>query len=326
MRGLPLRESDRRTGMTVVRNELERGEIDPVEALDKQITAAAFVAHPYHHPTIGWRSDLERMPIEKLRAFYDTVYWPNNATVAVIGDFQPAAALRLLAKYYGPIPASPQPIPQVYPVEPPQQGPRRVVVKRPGEVGVVGLAYKAPAGLSPDHPALVVLADILADGKTSRFCRALTDKGLKPSVDASPGFTRDPFLFDICARLAPGVSHDTVEQALRAEIARIRRDGVTTEEVTRAINQETADTACGRDGSFAIAGQINEDIAVGDWTGYVTLPEKIKAVTAADVDRVAKTYLVDDQSTTGWFVPTREGPEGPAATRTGDTLPPLARA
>ena len=151
IRGLLLRESDRQPEMTVVRNEFERGENDPVEALDKEITAAAFVAHPYHHPTIGWRSAIEKVPIEKLRNFYDIFYWPNNATVTLIGDFDPVTALRLIGKYYGPIHASPQPIPQIYTEEPAQQGPRRVMVKRPGELGVVGLAYKVPAAQPPEH-------------------------------------------------------------------------------------------------------------------------------------------------------------------------------
>ncbi len=307
MRGLRLREEDRRPEMTVVRNEFERGENDPVEALDKEITAAAFVAHPYHHPTIGWRSDIEKVPIEKLREFYNTFYWPDNATVTVIGDFTPADALALVKKYYGAIPAAPLPIPQVYTEEPPQQGPRRVTVKRPGELGVVGLAYQTPRALHPDYPALVILADVLNDGKTSRFYRALTDKNLALSTDASAGFFRDNFLFNIFARLAPGITHEQVEKALLAELARVKTEGVTPEEVARAIGKEMADTAYSRDGSFAIAGQINEDIAVGDWTYYITLPEKLQAVTAADVNRVAKTYFVEDQSTTGWFIPQAEG-------------------
>ena len=307
LRGLRLREEDRRPEMTVVRNEFERGENDPVEALDKEITAAAFVAHPYHHPTIGWRSDIEKVPIEKLREFYNTFYWPNNATVTIIGDFAPAAALALVKKYYGVIPAAPHPIPQVYTEEPPQQGPRRVTVKRSGELGVVGIAYKVPAALHPDHAALVILTDVLNDGKTSRFYRALTDKNLTVGTDATIGLTRDNSLLNLYARLAPGVTHEQVEKTVLAELARLKTEGVTPEEVARAIGKETADTAYSRDGSFAIAGQINEDIAVGDWTYYVTQPEKLQAVTVADVNRVAKTYLVEDQSTTGWFIPVAEG-------------------
>jgi zinc protease len=313
MRGLLLRESDRRPEMTVVRNEFERGENDPIEALDKEITAAAFVAHPYHHPTIGWRSDIEQVPIEKLRAFYDTYYWPDNATVTIIGDFKPAAALGLLKKYYGVIPASPRPFPAVYTEEPAQQGPRRVIVKRPGELGVVGLAYKATAGLHPDHPALAVLGDILTDGKTSRLYRALVDTNIAVSADVYTGFTHDPSLFTFYARLAPGSTHEQVEKIILAELTKLKDGGVTPEEVARAVSKETASTAYARDGAFAIASQINEDIAAGDWTAYLTQPEKIKAVTVDDVNRVARTYLVEDQSTTGWFIPATAGGDKPAA-------------
>jgi zinc protease len=308
MRGLLLRESDRRPEMTVVRNEFERGENDPIEALDKEINAAAYIAHPYHHPTIGWRSDIEKVPIEKLRGFYDTYYWPDNATVTIIGDFQPASALGLLRKYYGVIPASPHPFPEVYTEEPAQQGPRRVTVKRPGELGVVGIAYKTPRGLDPDHPALVVLGDILTDGKTSRLYRALIDPNLAVSADAYTGFNHDASLFTLYARLAPGSTHEQVEKIILAELARLKDGGVTPEEVARAVNKETASTAYARDGSFAIASQINEDIAAGDWTAYLTQPEKIGAVTVADVNRVAKAYLLEDQSTTGWFIPVAAGP------------------
>ena len=311
MRGLLLRESDRAPEMTVVRNEFERGENDPIEALDKEISAAAFVAHPYHHPTIGWRSDIEKVSVEKLRGFYDTFYWPNNATVTVIGDFKPAEALGLLKKYYGAIPASPQPIPQVYTEEPPQQGPRRVTVKRPGELGVVGIAYKNPPGLHADYPALVVLGDILGDGKTSRLYRALIDANLAVGIYAYPAFNRDAFLFHLYAPLAPQAAHDQVEKVLVAEVEKLKTGGVTDEEVARAISKETASTAYARDGAFAIASQINEDIAAGDWTAYLTVPEKIKAVTAADVVRVAKAYFNEDQSTIGWFIP--NNPEEPAA-------------
>ena len=124
MRNLMLRESDRSTEMTVVRNEFEIGENDPVQSLDKEIFAASYIAHPYHHPVIGWRSDIENVSIEKLRAFYDTYYWPNNATVTVVGDFQTENALALIRKYYGEIPRAPAAIPVPYTAEPAQTGPR----------------------------------------------------------------------------------------------------------------------------------------------------------------------------------------------------------
>jgi zinc protease len=312
MRGLLLRESDRQPEMTVVRNEFERGENDPAEALDKEVTAAAFIAHPYHHPTIGWRSDIEKVSIERLREFYDTFYWPNNATVTLIGDFKPDAALSLLKQYFGAIPRSPHPIPQVYTEEPAQTGPRRVTVRRPGEVGAVEIAYKVPPALQSDEAPLEVLASVLSDGKTSRLYRALIDTNLAIEANASKGFFHDNTLFTFTAMIAPGVTHEKVEQALLSEVDKAKSGGIADDEVSRAISKLVASTAYARDGSFAIAGQINECIAVGDWSYYVSGPEKIKAVTTADVNRVAKTYLNPDQSTTGWFIPQPEGqaPEG----------------
>src|ERR1019366_6451866 len=240
MRNLWLREEDRRPEMTVVRNEFEIGENDPTQALDKEIFAAAFQAHPYHHSTIGWRSDIEKVPIEKLRAFYDTFYWPDNATVTVIGDFAPATAMGLVKKYYGGYPRAPKPIPQVYTEEPEQSGPRRVTVQRAGELGVVGLSYKSPAATHPDTAALNVLGNIHASGKTSRFYRALTDKNLTTSVSTDAGYYHDPSLFQIYADLAPGATHDQVEKIIVAEVDRLKKDGVTAAEVATAVGKLAA--------------------------------------------------------------------------------------
>ncbi|HEX4415648.1 MAG TPA: pitrilysin family protein [Lacipirellulaceae bacterium] len=303
MRNLRLREEDRRPEMTVVRNEYEIGENNPSEALEKEMWAVAYLAHPYHHSTIGWHSDFEKVPIEKLRSFYDTFYWPDNATVTIIGDFQTPAALELIKKYYGSIPKSPHPIPQVYTEEPPQTGPRRVVVQRPGELGVVMIAQKIPPGRDRDYAALRVLGMILADGRNSRYYQALTDKNLTTNVDAEPEFNRDPSLFFITAELAPGATHEDVEKRLLAELKHVQNDGVKPEEVAAAIAKYTADTAYSRDGSMAMAFALNECIASGDWALYYRLAEDVKKVTAEDVKRVANKYFSEDERTTGWYVP-----------------------
>ncbi len=303
MRNLWLRESDRRPEMTVVRNEFEIGENNPIHALEKEIYAAAYIGHPYHHPTIGWRSDIENVPIEKLREFYDTYYWPDNATVTVIGDIEPAAALALVKKYYGAIPRSPHPIPPMYTVEPAQSGARRVTVQRAGQLGVVAIAYKTPSGRDPDAAALNVLGSILTSGKNSRLYRALTDKNLTTNVSADIGFFHDPSLAIIYASLAPDAKHADVEKITLDEIERLKKDGVTATEVSSAVNQMLASSAYARDGAFAIASNLNEYIATGDWTLYVTSDDAIKKVTPEDVKRVANTYFDADQSTTGWFIP-----------------------
>ncbi|MDR1011238.1 MAG: insulinase family protein [Opitutaceae bacterium] len=303
MRNLLLREEDRRPEMTVVRNEFERGENDPFNALMKEIFQSAYVAYPYHHDTIGWLSDIENVPIEKLREFYDTYYWPDNATVTIIGDFKTGDALDIIRKYFAPIPRAPHPIPQLHTTEPAQTGPRRVTIKRAGELGVVGIAYKTPETRHPDFPALKVLSMILTNGKNSRFYRALTDKNLTVGADSLLEYTAAPALMILFAPLAPGATHADTEKAALAEIERVKKDGVTAAEVAAAVAKYLADSAYQRDGSFAIAGNINECIAAGDWTLYHDMADAIKKTTPADIQRVAQKYLQEDQSTTGWFIP-----------------------
>jgi len=303
MRNLWLHEADRQSEMTVVRNEYERGKNDPDNVLMEEVTEAAYVALPYHHPVIGWRSDIEHVPIGKLRDFYDTFYWPNNATVTVVGDIDTVATLGLVKKYYGAYPHSPAPIPAIYTEEPAQSGERRVIVKRPGELGTVIIAHKVPNGRDADQPALDMLDAILSSGKSARLYRALVDQGLALNAGAGTDLHRDLSLHTVYAVLAPGATHAQVEKALLAEIAKIKTDGVTAAEVQRVKQQYIAADAYKRDGTSAIAGEINEWIAVGDWSLYVTFPQKVQQVTPADVQRVARQYFSEDQSTTGWFIP-----------------------
>ena len=304
MRNLLLREEDRQPEMTVVRNEFERGENSPFQALIKEIFQAAYVAHPYHHSTIGWRSDIEKVSIEKLREFYDTFYWPNNATVSIIGDFAPAEALGLVKKSYGAIPRSPKPIPTVYTEEPEQTGPRRVIVKRAGQLGVVAIAHEIPSATHEDLAAINMLSAILGDGKNSRLYKAITDKNLSTGVQNGAFAVQDPSLHFLFIPLAPEATHEQVEKIALEEIERLKKEGVTAAEVQAAIAKFLADSAFQRDGSFAIAGNLNEWIAAGDWTLFYRIEDATRKVTADDVQRVAKKYLNEDQSTTGWFVPT----------------------
>jgi zinc protease len=303
MRNLWLHESDRQAEMTVVRNEYERGKNDPDNVLVEEVTAAAYVALPYHHPTIGWRSDIEHVPILKLRDFYNTFYWPNNATVTVVGDIDPANALALIKKYYGAYPRSPAPIPTIYTEEPPQTGERRVVVKRPGEAGTVIIAHKVPNGRDPDQPALEMLDAILSSGKNARLYRALVDQGLALSAGSGTDLHYDLSLHTLYAAMNPGAEHEAAEKALWVEIDKIKASGVSAAEVARVKQQYIAQDAYKRDGTAAIASELAEWIGVGDWTLYVTFPQKVQEVTPADVQRVANRYFNVDETTTGWFVP-----------------------
>jgi zinc protease len=306
MRHLWLHEADRQAEMTVVRNEYERGKNDPNNLLIEEVTAAAYVALPYHHPTIGWKSDIEHVPITKLHEFYDTFYWPNNATVTVVGDVDAPAALALVKKYYGAYPHSPEPIPAMYTEEPAQLGPRRVTVRRPGELGTVVIAHKVPNGRDADQPALELLDSIMSSGKNARLYRALVDKGIALSAESGTDLHRDLSLHTLYAALAPNATHEQAEQALLAEIAKVKSDGVTAAEIARVKQQHLAADSYKRDGTAAIAMEINEWVAVGDWSLYVTFPQKVQQVTPADVQRVAKLYLNEELSTTGWYIPVQK--------------------
>ncbi len=309
MRNLTLSDEDRKPEMTVVRNEFERGENDPRSALDKEMWAAAFMAHPYHHDTIGWRSDIERVPIEKLRAFYDTFYWPNNATATVIGDFEQEKALALIREKYGVIPKAPHPFPEIYTEEPEQTAQRRVGIRRAGELGVVSIAHKIPRATDPDWPATQVLSAVLTRGKTSRLYRALTDKNLTIDASAFCAFNYYPTLHTIYAELASGAKHADVEKRIFDEIAAVQKKGVTQAEVRNAVAGLLAERAFERDGTFALASMINECIAVGDWALFSTLDAKLRAVSPSDVQRVAKKYFVTKRSVAGWYEPEADEPD-----------------
>lgn len=303
MRNLWLHAADLASEMTVVRNEYERGQNSPANALAEEVTATAFQAQPYHHSTIGWKSDIEKIRVEKLRQFYDTFYWPNNATVILAGDFDPAAALALVRKYYGVYPSSPQSIPVMTTEEPEQSGARRLTLKRPGQLGNVLIAFKSVPVTHADMPALDVLGMILSNGKNSRLYRALVDSGLATGAGGGPEPSHDPGLFTLSVPLTPGTAHEKAEQAVLGEVEKIKVSGVTAEDVARVVRQQKVATAFSRDGSSRIASALSEWIAAGDWTLFETYDAKLAAVTPADVQRVARQYLNEDQSTTGWFVP-----------------------
>lgn len=306
MRGALLREEDMEDERTVILNEFDRGENEPIRNLDRAVWSAAFVAHPYHHPTIGWRSDVENVTTDGLRHFYDTYYWPNHATVSVIGDFDRDEVFGAIEEHFGAVEAAPEPIPTVQTEEPPQRGERRVTVRQTGQLGALVAAYKSPPALDRDTDALDVLSMILASGKNSRLFRRLTDAGLTTHLSSSATRLRDPGLFYVFAALAPEATHERVESIIFEVIEEIKAEGVTAEEVQRAKNKLTAQEKFGRDGPFSVAAQLNEAIAAGDWRLYATYLDRIDAVTPDHVHEAAQKYLDSDRRTVGRYVPTRD--------------------
>jgi zinc protease len=313
MRNAWIKEEDRRSEMTVVRNEFERGQNSPSGVLDEHIWATAYHAHPYHHSTIGWKEDIENVSIERLKEFYDTFYWPNNATAIAIGDFEEKDALAMIKKHFGKIRKSTKPIPEVYTAEPEQEGIRTVTLKRAGQQGIVGVAHKTPSATNKDAAAFMVLSSILSSGKNSRFYKNITDKGLTTSIYIWDSLFKDPGLFTVYANLSPDVKHKTVESLIIQEYEKIKTDGVTEAEVKKAQAQLVAAMKFSQDGSYAIASGLNEAIASGDWTLYTTYSEKIKSVTKEDVQRVVVEYFKEDLSTVGYFIPKNKGEQGERA-------------
>ncbi len=301
MRTARIQESDRQSEMTVVRNEFERGENDPAEALDKQIWALAFQAHPYHHSTIGWRSDIEKVPIERLQQFYNDFYWPNNATVTISGDFDESSVLSLIKEEFGAHPKAPHDFPSMYTEEPAQEGERRAVVSRSG-ANMVGIAHKIPRGTHEDIPALILLDAILSDGKTSRLYKALVDPAYAMDISIYTYQLFDPGLFITYTTLTPGTPHTKAEERIKKVYREVGDKGVTAGELARAKRAIRMAFGERRDGVYALLSSLNEDLATGDWTRFATLPAQIEAVTAREVKMIAKKYLRDETSTVGWFI------------------------
>lgn len=323
----------------VVRNELERGENSPTRALTQDLWATAFKAHPYHHPVIGWRSDVELVPTSKLREFYKAYYQPDNAIAVVVGDFKAADALAMVEKHFGAIPGGHR-FPAPYTAEPPQRGERRVVIRKAGDLKVVGLAYKAPAAADPDTVPLKVLhlvlsgeldlgpfGDPLAAGIGNRLYQALVEKELATGAGIEYTPMKDPSLFVLMATPRPEVDHAKVEEALRAQVERAKSELVGPEELARAKSRAQAAYGLMQDGTSGRAMLLGYFATIADWRLAEDFPRQVQAVTAEDLQRVARKYLADDQLTAGWFVPTsapvagaKASLEGPLERSRGEAL------
>ena len=311
MRGALVRDEDLERERTVVLNELDGGENEPFELLMKGAFAHAFVEHPYHHPTIGWRSDVESMRGDTLRWFYDTYYHPDNATVVIAGDVTEEAALEAVERGFGHLPPAPQPIPVRTVREPDQRGERRFRIHRSGEVGSLVLTWRVPEGLHPDTAPLAVVTQVVADGVTSRLHQRLVETNRCLGVHAFCLELHDPGVFQVYAILAPGVGHDEVEGVVREVTSGLGSEPPTTDEVRRAVTQTRTDLAFQRESPGRILSGLTEAVAVGDWRHFEREMERVESVTGDDIVRVAAERLVERCLTVGWFVP--EGGPAPVA-------------
>jgi len=303
MRGALVRDIDLESERTVVLNELDAGENDSFDLLMKSSFALAYLEHPYRHPTIGWRNDVELMTGDVLRGFYDTYYHPDNATVIVVGDLDEASALDHVERGFGGLERAPGPVPEVTIRESKQRGERRFDIHRVGELGNIALSWHIPEGLHPDLPALSTLTQILGDGVTSRLYQRLVETNRCLGVHAYAMELHDPGLFQIFAAVSPGVSHREVEDAIRAEVAELVRTPPDRDEMARALAQTRTDLAFHHESPGQILGGLTEAVAMGDWRRFVRDLELLQSVSAEDLQRIAESYLSDRNLTVGWFVP-----------------------
>ncbi len=300
---------------TVVISEREGDENEPLFRLSEAVQSEAFKVHTYHHEIIGDMADLRSMQRDDLYRHYRNYYAPNNAVLAMAGDFDTRKMLERIEQLYGAIPSG---RPTVYrPIpEPASSGEVRVEVSGPGETTYLQLAYHAPDGANPDFFAFTVLDSLLTgptslnmfggggiSNKTSRLYRLLVEKGLAVSVSGGLQATIDPYLYDITITVHPRHTADEVIRVVDSEVSRLQEQLVTAEEVARAIKQARAMFAYGSENITNQAYWLgfSEMFASYDW--FVTYLDRLAAVTPADIQRVARTYLEPRNRVVGTYIP-----------------------
>ncbi len=303
---------------TVIISELQGGENDPDTLLEQEVVAAAYKVHPYRHPTIGWLSDLQTMTRDDLYEYYRRNYVPNNATVVVVGDVDTNDVLRRVEKQFGGIPSGQAPR-RVAVIEPEQLGERRIEVAREGTTAYLKLAYHAPAVGDGDFFPMLVLDAILTGAKginlwssfrtpppqrSARLYRALVERRLASAISAGVLPTEQPFLYLISATAMDGVSVQDVEGAATAALDEVVRDGITDRELVKAKNQLRARLVFENDSVTNLGHQLGYFQTVANLDVYREAPNRIAAVTRAQVEGIAERYLRTDRRTVGWFKPT----------------------
>lgn len=292
--------------MTVVRNEFESGENNPRGILEERVYSTAYLWHNYGNTTIGARSDIENVPIERLRAFYRTWYRPDNAMLVVAGKIEPRRALELVAEHFGPLRRPETPVPLLYTSEPAQDGERTVTLRRVGDVQAVSAAYHMPAGTHPDYPAMAILAHIFGDTPSGRLHKALVETGMATSVSAGADRFADPGLFTLGAEVRVEKPLLAVRDELLAVAEGVADRQPAEEEVERARASLLSRWESAMRNSSRAAISLSDWAAMGDWRMFFVHRDRLRKVTPAQVAEAAARYLVPTNRTVGLFIPTAE--------------------
>jgi zinc protease len=296
-------KADLDTEMTVVRNEFERGENQPFAVLNQRVNAAAFTWHPYGNATIGPKSDIENVPIEKLQAFYKRYYRPDNATLLIAGAFDKAATLALVTRHFGAIAKPATPVPQPYTVEPAQDGERTVVVRRVGGQPILLATYHVPAITHPDTAPLIVYGLLMSLQPSGQLYKQIVEPKLAVAAGIGGAGGADPGTVSAFAALPPDADVGKVETLL-LDLAEGRTARPFEEsELTRVRDIAVNSYRQQMKNPEALIQQISGLIAAGDWRLLFQLMEEIPKVTLADVERVRAAYFKPANRTLGRYLP-----------------------
>ncbi|HUS29441.1 MAG TPA: insulinase family protein, partial [Kofleriaceae bacterium] len=311
MRNASISNDDLKTEFSVVRNEFEMNENNPSSILDERLVSTAFLWHNYGKSTIGSRADIERVPTTALRTFYDKYYQPDNAVLVVSGKFDEATALASVEKFFGPIAKPSRSLSATYTVEPVQDGERNVTLRRNGDVHVVALAYHTVAGTSDDFPAVEAAVDVLTREPSGILYKKIVETKLASSVGGWDMATHDPYLAQFSAQISDAKNVDKVEKIMQTEIEKLGAGKVDEKAVERWKVATLKEIELSMADSQAIAVEISEFAALGDWRTIFAYRDRVSKVTAADVQRIAKTFFKASNRTTGRFIPTKENDRAP---------------
>jgi zinc protease len=303
--------------MTVVRNEFEMGESDPISVTSERLQSVAFDWHNYGKSTIGARSDIEQVNIPRLRAFYKNFYQPDNAMLMVAGRFDEAKVLKQVAELFGRIPKPARVLQPTYTREPTQDGERSVTVRRSGGTQYVGAGYHVAPSSHADAAAMALLARILVDAPAGRLHKALVETKLAASVESDAVSNLEPGFRIFGATVPKELPLDVTQDAMLKVIENLKTAPITAEELARAklslikqIDLAAKDTA-------ALTLALTESMAAGDWRLFFVQRDRIEKADLAMVQAAADTYLKPSNRTVGRFVPT-DAPERAEVPEAGD--------
>ncbi len=311
-------KKDLESEFSVVRNEMESGENDPFGITLEKVMATAYQWHNYGKDTIGARSDVENVPIDRLQAFYKRFYQPDNAVLVVAGKIDEAKTLSLINQKFGTIPKPARELPKIYTIEPTQDGERQVTVRRVGDTQYLMAGYHVPPASHPDYAPVNIMGRILADSPSGRLYKSLVEPKKATSVFNFSFGQKEPGYVLFGAELGKTASADTARDALLQTIESFANTPPTKEEVERFKASALKNIELSFNEPNSIALQLTSWVAQGDWRLLFLYRDRIKKVTPEDVQRVAKNYLKQSNRTLGVFVPT-EKPDRAAVPRVSDT-------